>query len=342
MRRRAGLQPGQPWQTFPPQSLSPISAPFALSLSFTTLPSVRTRTAYCASERSTAVALIGNLGIDSRIMFERYTEKARRVIFFARYEASQYGSSVIASEHILLGLLREDRAIMRQFTGPIPSWTEIRTEIERLIKRGKPFATSVEVPLSDESKKILNFAGEEADRLGHKHIGTEHILLGILRLQDSLAAKLLIARGAKADAIRLQIAKGPESVIAGAPQARGAQATLDDFLGLLRAGDSQQVAAFFHDKGQFVDSSGKRWIGRTELDKGAETLFAAFAKRNGSLVLEGITAGPSATVVASALWEFAAASGDRSKSMLRMSIVLALDGEEWKIILLQVTPVSWL
>src|SRR4029077_13719070 len=100
MRRRAGLQPGQPWQTFPPQSLSPISAPFALSLSFTTLPSVRTRTAYCASERSTAVALIGNPGIDSRIMFERYTEKARRVIFFARYEASQYGTSVIASEHI--------------------------------------------------------------------------------------------------------------------------------------------------------------------------------------------------------------------------------------------------
>ena len=52
-------------------------------------------------------------------MFERYTEKARRTIFFARYEASQYGSSTIASEHILLGLLREDRATMRQFAGPI-------------------------------------------------------------------------------------------------------------------------------------------------------------------------------------------------------------------------------
>jgi ketosteroid isomerase-like protein len=274
-------------------------------------------------------------------MFERYTEKARRTIFFARYEASQYGSSVIASEHILLGLLREDRAITRQFIGHIQSGTEIRTEIERLIQRGKPFATSVEVPLSDESKKILNLAGEEADRLGHRHIGTEHILLAILRLPDSLAAKLLIARGAKPNVIREQIAKGPGSVVASTQPARGALATLDDFLGLLRAGDSQQVAAFFHEKGQFVDCTGKRWLGRTEIDKGAETLFAAFAKRNASLLLEDITKGPSETFVASVLWEFAAASCDQSKSRLRMSIVLASAGEEWAIFLVQLTPVIW-
>jgi hypothetical protein len=260
-------------------------------------------------------------------MFERYTETARRVIFFARYEASQYGSSVIASEHILLGLLREDRTIMRRFAGFTQSGPEIRSEIESLIKRGKPFTTSVEVPLSDESMKILNFAGEEADRLGHRHIGTEHILLGILRLPDSLAAKLLIARGAKPNVIREQVAKGPASVVATTQPTRGALAALDDFLGLLRAGNSKQVAASFHNKGQFVDSSGKRWLGRTEIDKGAETLFAPFAKRNASLLLEDITKGPSETCVASVLWEFAAASSDHSKSLLRMSIVLALQAK---------------
>jgi len=275
-------------------------------------------------------------------MFERYTERARRVIFFARYEASQYGSSTIDSEHILLGLLREDRALLHRFVGPASAGTEIRDEIERVIQRGKPFATSVEVPLSADSKKILNIAGEEAERLCHKHIGTEHILLAILRRQDSLAAKLLIARGAKADAIRVQIAKGPGSVVASTQPARGALATLDDFLGLLRTGDSQQVAAFFHDKGQFVDSSGKRWTGRQEIEKGAETLFAPYTKRNASLVLEGVAVGPSEAVVASVLWEFAAASGDRSKSMLRMSIVVASYGEEWRIVLVQVTPVIWL
>ncbi len=279
-------------------------------------------------------------------MFERYTEKARRVIFFARYEASQYGSSVIASEHILLGLLREDRATMRQFAGPIQLGTEIRTEIEKLIKRGKPFATSVEVPLSDESKKILNIAGEEADRFSHRHIGTEHILLGILRLPDSLAAKLLLARGARADAIREQIAKVSASVtkvsasaVASTQPAKGALASLDDFLGLLKAGPSRQVAAFFHDKGQFVDSSGKRWI-RQEIEQAAETLFARFAKRNASLFLQGTTGGPSETFVASVLWEFAAASSDHRKSLLRMSIVLASTGEEWAIVLVQATPLA--
>ncbi len=278
-------------------------------------------------------------------MFERYTEKARRVIFFARYEASQYGSPVIASEHILLGLIQEERSMMHRFVGPFQLGTGIRTEVEKVIQRGNPFPSSVEVPLSAESKKILNIAGEEADRLNHRHIGTEHILLAILRLKDSLAATLLTARGAKADAIREQIARDfasatvdPPSLIGSAQPARGALATLDDFLGLLRAGPSRQAAAFFHDKGQFVDSSGKRWI-RQEIEQAAEILFARFAKRNASLLLERITKGPSETFVASVLWEFAAASSDHSKSLLRMSIVLASTGEEWKIILVQMTPV---
>ncbi|SRR6266404_5641762 len=294
------------------------------------------------------IAPSGNPGIDSGIMFEfeRYTEKARRVIFFARYEASQYGSLVIDTEHILLGLLREDKALMHRYARPIQSGTEIRTEIEKVIQRGAPIATSVEVPLSADSKKILNLAGEEADRLGHRHIGTEHILLGILRLQDSLAAMLLMASGAKADVIREQIARDSASAtidaasaVASAQPARGALATLDDFLGLLRTGPSKQAAAFFHDKGQFVDSSGKRWLG-PEIEQAAEILFAPFAKRNANFFLKGTTKGPSETFLASLLWEFFAASSDRSKSLLRMSIVLASTGGEWTIVLMQVTPLT--
>src|SRR5258708_17867403 len=140
-------------------------------------------------------------------MSERYTSTASRVILFARYEASQYGRPVIDTEHILLGLLREDKALMHRYAGPIQSGTEIRTEIEKVIQRGAPIATSVEVPLSADSKRILNLAGEEADRLGHRHIGTRQVLLGILRIPDSLAAKVLVARGAKPDAIREQLPK---------------------------------------------------------------------------------------------------------------------------------------
>jgi hypothetical protein len=275
-------------------------------------------------------------------MFEPYTEKARRVIFFARYEASNYGSSYIDSEHILLGLLREDIALMHRYAGLIQSATEIRTEVERVIKRGPPIATSVEVPLSADSKKILKFAAEEADRLAHRHIGTEHILLGIFHLPDSLAAKVLLGRGAKPNTIREQMAKGSAPTVTSARPASAALTTLDAFLGLLKRGASDELASFFDQKGQFIDSSGKRWVGRTEIEKGAETLLAPFAKRNASFRLEDTTAGPSHTFIASVLWEFAAASSDHSKSVLRMSIVMVWTGKEWTLSLVQVTPIVWL
>src|SRR5213078_3848789 len=113
-------------------------------------------------------------------VFERYTEKARRVIFFARYEASQYGSPYIETEHLLLGLLREDRAVAKGILDKVNAEEEIRAEIEKHITPGERFPASVEVPLTSESRKVLTLAAEEADRLGHCHVGTEHVLLGLL------------------------------------------------------------------------------------------------------------------------------------------------------------------
>ena len=104
-------------------------------------------------------------------MFERYTEKARRVIFFARYEASQYGSKTIETEHLLLGLFREDPALTRKFISEKGGVQSMRDEIESQIMRGERISASVEVPLSAECKRILNMAGEEAERLGVKHVG---------------------------------------------------------------------------------------------------------------------------------------------------------------------------
>jgi hypothetical protein len=272
-------------------------------------------------------------------MFQHYTEKARRVIFFARYEASQYGNSYIDTEHILLGLLREDVALMHEIFGPIDLAAQIRAEFEKVVERDDTISTSVEVPLASDSIKLLNFATEEADRLGHQNVGTEHLLLGILRLEDSLAAKLLVARGAKAAAIREKIAKGFVPVVLSAElAATRARAFLDSFLGALRGDGLNKPEDFFDEKGQFVDSSGKRYVGRADIERETERLFARFAKRNASFRLEDTTNGPSMTVVASVLWEFASVSADRSKSLLRMNIVLASTGEEWVIVVAQVTP----
>src|SRR3990170_5019670 len=141
-------------------------------------------------------------------MFERYTEKARRVIFFARYEASQYGSPYIETEHLLLGLMREDKALASRFLRSHGAIESIRKEIEARITIRERISTSVEVPLSQECKRILNFAAEEAERLGHKHVGTEHLLLGILREEKCFGAEILSERGVRLSALREEMARG--------------------------------------------------------------------------------------------------------------------------------------
>ncbi len=140
-------------------------------------------------------------------MFERYTEKARRVIFFARYEASQYGSPYIETEHLLLGLLREDKALANRFLRSHGSIESIRKEIEARITVRERISTSVEVPLSQECKRILNFAAEEAERLGHKHVGTEHLLLGVLREEKSFGAEILLERGLRLSTVREELSR---------------------------------------------------------------------------------------------------------------------------------------
>jgi ATP-dependent Clp protease ATP-binding subunit ClpA len=138
-------------------------------------------------------------------MFERYTERARRVIFFARFEASQFGSTSIESEHFLLGLIREDRNIEGRFVRDLPPVENIRKEVEARTTIREKVSTSIDLPLTDECKRILSYATEEAERLKHRHIGTEHLLLGILREEKSLAAKVLQERGLRLSIVREQL-----------------------------------------------------------------------------------------------------------------------------------------
>ena len=139
-------------------------------------------------------------------MFERYTERARRVLFFARYEASQLGSISIETEHLLLGLIREGKGLTsRLFARSHLSLENIRKEIEgRTVFREK-VSTSVEIPFSTETKRVLKHAAEEADRLIHNYIGTEHLLLGILREERSVAASILFEKGMRLTGVREDI-----------------------------------------------------------------------------------------------------------------------------------------
>src|ERR1700749_1666521 len=101
-------------------------------------------------------------------MFERYTEKARRVIFFARYEASQFGSPYIETEHLLLGLLREDKALANRFLRSHAAIESIRKQIEAHTTIREKVSTSVDLPLSHECKRVLAFPAEIRQDAGRR------------------------------------------------------------------------------------------------------------------------------------------------------------------------------
>jgi ATP-dependent Clp protease ATP-binding subunit ClpC len=124
-------------------------------------------------------------------MFERYTEKARRVIFFARYEASELGSNIIEGEHLLLGLMREDKGLIASVLPSGVTRDDLDREIRVSLVRAEKFSTSVDLPLSHQAKRILAYASEEAERLSEKHISTKHLLLGMLREPQTIAARAL-------------------------------------------------------------------------------------------------------------------------------------------------------
>lgn len=135
-------------------------------------------------------------------MFERYKEKARRVIFFARYEASEDGSPKIEVEHLLAGLLRENSALLdlfltqEQCVDLQAGLQKIRAE--RLLPRT---STSVDLPLSDGARRVLAYAAEEAEKLEHKQLGPEHLFLALLREESSVQG-LLNRFGLQVEAVR--------------------------------------------------------------------------------------------------------------------------------------------
>jgi ATP-dependent Clp protease ATP-binding subunit ClpC len=136
-------------------------------------------------------------------MFEKYNEKARRALFFARYEASKLGSRVIESEHILLGVLREGEEIIKEIFSRFNIKAEqIRREVEGDRLFVDRISSSAELPLSEESKKILAYAAHEAESMLHQYVGTEHLLIGILRVESSTAARILTAKGLNVYGVR--------------------------------------------------------------------------------------------------------------------------------------------
>ncbi len=139
-------------------------------------------------------------------MFDRFTDRARKVMGLARQEAQRLNHEYIGTEHILLGLVQEGSGVAANVLKNLDiDLRKVRQEVEKLVKTGPSMVTMGQLPFTPRAKKVLELALEEASKLGHNYIGTEHILLGLIKEQDGKAAKVLTNLNVELDSVRSEI-----------------------------------------------------------------------------------------------------------------------------------------
>jgi ATP-dependent Clp protease ATP-binding subunit ClpC len=140
------------------------------------------------------------------IMFERFTDRARKVMALANDEAQRLRHPCIATEHILLGLVREGSGVGANVLKNLGvDLKTIRSEVEKLVKLGSEPPSLGRLPISPRAKEVINSAIEEARRLNHNYVGTEHMLLGLVRVKDGVAAAVLANLGLNLDQVRSEV-----------------------------------------------------------------------------------------------------------------------------------------
>jgi ATP-dependent Clp protease ATP-binding subunit ClpC len=187
-------------------------------------------------------------------MFERYTESARRSLFFARFESSQLGALAIAPEHLLLGILREPGPIVERLLSTPPTTIDsVRAAIASRIRPNEAVGTGVEIPFSGPTKHALQYGAEEADQLEHDHIGPEHLLLGLIREGESAAAAVLLDLPLPLERARQVVARltkelggsgSPGPILAGVERRlHQRSAAFDEYVGLIKQRVDQLAGA---------------------------------------------------------------------------------------------------
>ncbi|MEV6306317.1 Clp protease N-terminal domain-containing protein, partial [Actinoplanes sp. NPDC051861] len=171
-------------------------------------------------------------------MFERFTDRARRVVVLAQEEARMLNHNYIGTEHILLGLIHEGEGVAAKALESLGISLEgVRQQVEEIIGQGQQ-APSGHIPFTPRAKKVLELSLREALQLGHNYIGTEHILLGLIREGEGVAAQVLVKLGADLNRVRQQVIQllsgyqGKEPAAAGTATGEAAPSTslvLDQF-----------------------------------------------------------------------------------------------------------------
>ena len=139
-------------------------------------------------------------------MYERFTDRARKVMQLANQEAQRFNHEYIGTEHILLGLVKEGSGVAANVLKNLDvDLRKIRLEVEKLVQSGPEMVTMGKLPQTPRAKKVIEYSMEEARNLNHNYVGTEHILLGLLREQEGVAAQVLMNLGLKLEDVRDEV-----------------------------------------------------------------------------------------------------------------------------------------
>src|SRR5437660_78128 len=155
-------------------------------------------------------------------MWQRFTERARRVIFFAQEEAARLGENYVGTEHLLLGLIREDDSVAGRLLQRMGVPLErIRADVERQVTAGKGHEGK-DMQLTPRAKRVIDLAYEEARQLNNNYIGTEHLLVGLVREGDGLGARVLVKLGANLERTRHEVRQMQEGEMDRLQRVKGA------------------------------------------------------------------------------------------------------------------------
>src|ERR1700733_14622534 len=147
-----------------------------------------------------------SIGRQEMDMFERFTDRARKVMALANQEAQRFNHEYIGTEHILLGLVKEGSGVGANVLKNLDvDLRKVRLEVEKLVKSGPDMVTMGKLPQTPRAKKVIEYAIEEARNLNHNYVGTEHLLLGLLREHDGVAAQVLMNLGLKLEEVREEV-----------------------------------------------------------------------------------------------------------------------------------------
>jgi ATP-dependent Clp protease ATP-binding subunit ClpC len=141
-------------------------------------------------------------------LHNRFTDRARKVMALANQEAKHFDHEYIATEHVLLGIIKEGNGVAATILKNLKvDLSTLRNEVEKCLPSGSDIVTMQKLPQTPRTKKVIDYSMEEARNFKHNYVGTEHLLLGLLREQEGLAAQVLMNIGVKLDEVRAEILK---------------------------------------------------------------------------------------------------------------------------------------